>query len=176
MEKRSGDIKIGEANSTEKVVSQSPLHALVSDTLVVDTLCLGTGLLFVAAGSLKFLLPSPGAGVDAGAHGFGQMLSMLNVPFPMVFGHLVPATEVLGGLGLMTRRSRRLWTVPLILDMVMAIALIGLPGALGRPVHIGSMSIGSEPWRLPLEVGLLIALLWLWWPNLKIKAPLQNAD
>jgi uncharacterized membrane protein YphA (DoxX/SURF4 family) len=135
-----------------------------AQTRVDTTLCLGVGLLFVAAGLLKFLLP-PGPGFQGGARGFGQMLATLNVPLPMVFGYLVPATEVLGGLGLITRRHKRLWTVPLIVDMVMAITLVGLPGTLGRPVRIGSVAIGDEPWRLPLEVGLLIALLWLWRPQ-----------
>jgi uncharacterized membrane protein YphA (DoxX/SURF4 family) len=160
MEKRSEDAKAGRTGSGEGVGSGAPARPLVSDTL-----CLGVGLLFVAAGLLKFLLPSPGPGFPGGARTFGHMLETLGVPLPMVFGYLVPATEVLGGLGLMTRRYKRLWAVPLIIDMVVAIAFVGLPGALGRPVRIGSTVIGAEPWRLPLEVGLLVALLWLCRPQ-----------
>jgi uncharacterized membrane protein YphA (DoxX/SURF4 family) len=160
MKKRSDRAKAGRTNSSDAVVAQTPEHPLVSDTLY-----LGVGLLFVAAGLLKLLLPPSGPGFQGGARGFGQLLATLHVPLPIVFGHLVPAAEVLGGLGLMTHRYRRVWAVPLIIDMVMAISLVGLPGALGRPVRIGSVVIGDEPWRLPLEVVLLAVLLWLWRPQ-----------
>jgi len=51
----------------------------------------------------------------------------------------------------------RVVCVLLACDMIGAIALVGVPGALGHPLRVGKNEIGNEAWRLPLE----IALLWI---------------
>lgn len=106
------------------------------------------GLLFVAAGAFKFVVP------------FTPALAALGVPLPALFGVLVPLVEVLGGLSLILRRRvpvrvARFATALLALDMLTAITLVGVPGALGHPLRVGGIFIGDEAWRLPLEILLL---------------------
>ena len=110
--------------------------------------------LFVLAGAFKFLVP------------FGTALAQLGVPLPALFGVLVPLVEVLCGLGLVLRRKMplrlarfgiaRICAALLAFDMMAAIALVGLPGALGHPLRAGGHTIGDEVWRLPLEIALLV--------------------
>lgn len=119
------------------------------------------GILFILTGLLKLLMPAPGPGWHAGGRGFGEVLAMLGVPFPAFFGYAVPGLEVLGGLSLITNRGSRYAAALLAIDMLMAIKLVGGPGARGQALKVGQHSIGTEPWRLPLEVILLLAMLWL---------------
>lgn len=131
-----------------------------------DVIGITTGLLFIATGSFKLLAPPLGPGLEGGARGFAHVLELLGVPLPQVFGWLVPGVEVAGGLALLSRRARRAAALCLAIDMMVAIVLVGLPGARGRPLRIGNYSLGSEPWRLSLEIALLAATLFL-----VVKAP-----
>lgn len=113
---------------------------------------LTAGWLFVLAGAFKFFVP------------FSAALAQLGVPLPALFGVLVPLVEVLGGLSLVLRRKlplrvARFCAALLAFDMAAAIALVGVPGALGHPLRVGGVTIGDEAWRLPLEIALLIVAL-----------------
>lgn len=115
-----------------------------------------SGLIFVLAGSFKLAIPLllPGAS-------FGRFLSQTGAPMPQIFGVLVPLGEILGGIGLQFRQTRRICALGLIVDMLAAIFLVGAPGKDGRTISVGDFQVGGEAWRLPLEIGLLAALVWL---------------
>lgn len=120
---------------------------------------------FIVAGAFKVLLwawhwwqPS--------APSFGAMLTQLGVPFASAVALAVPLLEVVAGFCILRGYLVRACAALLAIDMVVAIALVGWPGWRGRVVNIGQQSIGQEPWRLPLELLLLAAMLWLVWkPN-----------
>lgn len=120
-----------------------------------------TGILFILTGLLKLLMPAPGSGWHAGGRGFGEALATLGVPFPAFFGYAVPGLELLGGISLCAGRGTRYASALLAFDMLVAIKLVGGPGARGQVLKVGQHSIGTEAWRLPLEVILLLAMLWL---------------
>ena len=121
------------------------------------------GGLFIATGFFKLLAPAA-PGFAGGARGFGHALGTLGVPLPLLFGWGVPLLEVGGGLALLVAH-RPLWRVVvaalLALDMMAAIGLVGVPGRMGHPLKVGDHEIGREAWRLPLEVVLLGACLYL---------------
>ena len=111
-----------------------------------------TGGLFVAAGLLK-LLPAH--------HEFAALLLQAGVPLPRLAAVAVPLLEAGGGLALCFNRAPRPFAALLAIDMMAALALVGAPGLRGRAQHIGPYTIGTEPWRVPLEVILLVAMLWI---------------
>ena len=113
-------------------------------------------MVFVLAGSFKLAIPLflPGAS-------FGRFLQQTGAPLPQIFGVLVPLLEILGGIGLQFRQTRRICALGLSLDMLAAILLVGAPGKGGRTILVGNYAVGGEGWRLPLEIGLLAALIWL---------------
>lgn len=115
-----------------------------------------SGLLFLAAGVFKMLLLARSGSTPGGA--FAGFLEQLGVPFPTFFAVAVPALEIVGGASLVANRKPRLWAGLLACDMAAAILLVGAPG---KKIQLGEHSIGGEAWRLPLEVILLIAMLWL---------------
>lgn len=106
------------------------------------------GVVFVAAGVLKLFA----VGV------FTSLLAQMNVPLPAVWGVLVPLLEVCGGLSLIALRGVRVSAILLALDMTFALVLVGLPQ---HARHVGAYSVGGEAWRIPLEIVLLLAMLWL---------------
>ena len=120
-----------------------------------------SGVLFILAGAFKFLAPAPGGSTLEGQRAFAQALSGLGVPIPFVMAALIPALEVVGGVGLISGKGRKLWALLLALDMIGAIFLVGLPGKFGRVVSVGESTIGAESWRLPLEIGLLLLMLYV---------------
>ncbi len=115
-----------------------------------------SGVLFVAAGALKLLLAARGGSTPGGE--FAGFLGQLGVPFPAFFAVAVPVVEVAGGASLIFNRAPRLWAAALAGDMAVAIFLVGVPG---KKIQVGQHSVGGEAWRLPLEVILLLAMLWL---------------
>ncbi len=74
---------------------------------------------------------------------------------------IVPPLEVGCGVLLWRGSSVRLGSALLALDMLGAIASVGVPGRLGRSAQVSGIKVGAEPWRLPLEVALLLACAWL---------------
>ena len=116
-------------------------------------------VVFLGAGSFKLAanvsqLVAPGRLPD-----FAAFLQVLEVPFPHVVAWAVPLLEVVGAACLFTRRFERIAAALLACDMAVAIASVGVPGLLGRPVRLGLYAVGQEPWRLPLEIALLLACL-----------------
>ena len=122
------------------------------------------GAFFIGAGIYKLLVP------------FGGYLETLHVPFAQLFGIGVPLVEIGGGAILLLGRrlhkflprawrknAVRLACLALAIDMIVAIVLVGVPGRRGQTHAIGGQAIGTEPWRLPLEVFLLAAMLWFVW-------------
>jgi uncharacterized membrane protein YphA (DoxX/SURF4 family) len=119
-----------------------------------------TGALFVAPGVFK-LVASLGPGLPHGAAGFAVLLAGRGMPAPHVMAWGVCGLEVVGGALLVANRGARAAAALLACDMAGAIALVGVPGAIGRPVMLAGHAVGAEPWRLPLEVGLLLAMGWI---------------
>jgi uncharacterized membrane protein YphA (DoxX/SURF4 family) len=122
------------------------------------SIAVAAGVLFIAAGALKLLLAARGGSPPGASGAFAGFLEQLGVPFPAFFAVAVPVVEVVGGAGLIFNRAPRLWAAALAGDMAAAIFLVGAPG---KKVEVGTHSVGGEAWRLPLEVILLCAMLWL---------------
>lgn len=119
-----------------------------------------TGALFLLTGAFKLFALGP--------RSFASALQTLGVPFSQVFGVFVPLLEIIGGLVLVMARPKRGHAVAvaassalLAVDMLVAILLVGLPGRMGRAWSVGSVRVGQEPWRLPLEIGMLGACVYL---------------
>jgi uncharacterized membrane protein YphA (DoxX/SURF4 family) len=107
------------------------------------------GVLFVLTGTLK-LLAMPG---------FAAVLAQTGTPLPHVFAIAVPLLEIGGGAALLTNRFARPIAAILAINMIFAIALVGIPGARGERFRAGEYTIGGEAWRMPLELGLLLGLI-----------------
>ena len=112
-----------------------------------------TGTVFILAGAFKLIAP------------FGDLLAQMNVPFPQTLGRAVPLLEIIGGAVLLLHRKFpqsvvRLFSLGLAVDMTFAIVLVGVPGLFGRARSIQNHAIGVEPWRIPLEIFMLLATLW----------------
>ncbi len=116
------------------------------------------GVLFFAAGVFKMFLFARTGSTPNGNNVFAGFLEQLGVPFPKFFSTAVPLVEILGGAGLISNRAPRLWAAALAGDMAAAIFLVGAPG---KKIQVGEHSVGGESWRLPLEVILLLAMLWI---------------
>lgn len=130
------------------------------------------GTVFVLAGTFKLFVP------------FGSYLETLHVPFAQLAGIGVPLLEIGGGAILLLSRRLlpilprawrtnvvRLVCLALAIDMIVAIGLVGVPGRQGHVHSMGGQTIGTEPWRLPLEVFLLAVMLWFIW-----RPPDQDAN
>ncbi|MDF2441510.1 MAG: putative oxidoreductase [Abditibacteriota bacterium] len=118
------------------------------------------GSAFVLAGTFKVLLWGWHL-LHPNTSDFAAALHQLGVPMPALFALLLPVVEILAGLCLLRDQWIRAVAAILAIDIVTAIALVGLPGWRGRALQIGAQSIGQEAWRLPLEMLLLVAMLWL---------------
>ena len=82
---------------------------------------LGIGLTFFFAGLGKVL-----GGVDGVAGFFGS----LGVPMPEVMGPFIAYLELLGGLALILGLFTRVFSVLFVLNMIVALVLVNIPGAL----------------------------------------------
>ena len=131
-------------------------------SLFASTLRLAAGLLFVGTGGFK-LLGTLAPGLPAGAAGFAVLLEHVGVPFPLLAAYAVCQLELGGGLLLCLKVQVRAIACLLAIDMACALGLVGLPALLGHPVQLGSLAVGQEPWRVPLELGLLAAMGYLGW-------------
>lgn len=74
---------------------------------------------------------------------------------------IVPPLEVVGGVLLWRNQRVRAASALLALDMLGAILSVGIPGRFGKSTEIAGHKVGAEPWRLPLEVVLLLLCAWL---------------
>lgn len=133
-----------------------------------------TGVIFILFGMMKLfdttlpiLVGAPGLHVPTGVEGFAQLLAGLGVPFPLFNAWFVIAVEVLCGLGLIlgarlpaTRLLTRLCALPLAVDMVVALS-VGVRQVTGNPVVLQGLPVMNQFWRLPLEVSLLVGMVYL---------------
>jgi uncharacterized membrane protein YphA (DoxX/SURF4 family) len=148
---------------TAPLLGRIPLMRLfpTSSQRVLSGVC---GAFFIGTGIFKLLVP------------FGSFLESLRVPLPQLAGIGVPLLEICGGAILLfghrlqkllppslQKNAVRLACLTLAIDMIVAIVLVGVPGRKGQTHSMGAQSIGSEPWRLPLEVFLLTVMLWFIW-------------
>ena len=134
------------------------------------------GLIFLVFGLMKafdFTLPllvgAPGLHVTTGVEGFARLLAGLGVPFPKLNAWLVILLETVGGPGLVlsaflpaTRLLTRLITLPLSIQMSVSL-MVGVRQVQGHPVILDGFAVMNQPWRLPLELSLLVGLLFLLW-------------
>jgi uncharacterized membrane protein YphA (DoxX/SURF4 family) len=116
------------------------------------------GVLFIAAGAFKLLLAAHDGSTPGASGAFAGFLEQLGVPIPAFFAVAVPLVEVVGGASLISNYAPRLWAAALAGDMATAIFLVGAPD---RKIQVGEHFVGGEAWRLPLEVILLLAMLWI---------------
>ena len=114
-----------------------------------------SGGLFILAGAFKLIVPF------LGGPNFADFARALHLPFPQLFALALPLIEIGGGACLLLNRHIRPAAAILAIDMIFAIGLVGAPGLRGQAIKIGATSIGTEAWRVPLEVMLLIAMLFL---------------
>ena len=127
--------------------------SMSSSSRVFNVTRIAIGTIFVLAGTFKLVAP------------FGNLLAQMNVPFPQLAGRAVPFLEIGGGAILLLHRKFpqkivRLFSLGLAIDMIFAIALVGAPGVSGRAQKIQNHAIGTEAWRIPLELFMLAATLW----------------
>lgn len=133
-----------------------------------------TGIIFILFGLMKalampVLVGAPGLHVTPGAEGFARLLAGLGVPFPLLNAWFVIVLEVVCGLGLIlgawtpaTRLVTRLCALPLAGDMSVAL-LVGIRQVTGNPIVMDGHPVMNQFWRLPLELGLLLSMLYLVW-------------
>jgi uncharacterized membrane protein YphA (DoxX/SURF4 family) len=122
----------------------------------------GVGVIFVFAGvgklSLSWLIPL----VRPGSPDFAAVLAAIGMPWPAAMSVAVCLVEILGGLALLGNRLVPVAGAALALDMIGALATLSVPATfLGRRVVLGGLSLGDEIWRVPLEIALLAASMFL---------------
>jgi len=128
---------------------------------VSTSFAVSTGVLFILTGAFKFIASAPGGSTLEGRRAFAQMLLQIGVPLPFIVAAAIPALEIVGGIGLIANRGARIWAALLAFNMIGAILLVGIPGKQGRGISLGETKIGEESWRLPLEIALLLMMIWL---------------
>lgn len=125
---------------------------------------LAVGTLFVLTGAFKMVLwPRFFAFCDALAPQVLAGTALLAPARAALFltALIVPPLEVGGGVLLWRGQRVRAASTLLALDMLGAILSVGVPGRLGRSTEMAGHKIGSEPWRLPLEIVLMLLCVWL---------------
>jgi uncharacterized membrane protein YphA (DoxX/SURF4 family) len=136
---------------------------------VPGVIFLAFGLMKAFASTFPFLVGAPDLAVASGPEGFARMLTGLGVPFPLFNAWMVILMEVLCGVGLIlsawmpaTVLLTRLCALPLAVDMLVALS-VGVRQVRGNPVVLDGLPVMNQAWRLPLEVGLLAAMVYLLW-------------
>jgi putative oxidoreductase len=141
------------------------------------------GLVFLATGMMKLVssivLGSSVPRVPPGIPGFAEYLAAVGVPFPLIGSYAVTLVEVGGALVLLASafwtpaaRLTRLVSLALAVDMLVAIVTVGLRNLAGNPVIMQGVPVTFQAWRLPLEVGLLLTMLFF----LRFPAPREAPE
>lgn len=153
-----------------------------ADTSLRMGLRLVAGLFFITFGYMKFfdciLLGTEAVTLPRGPAGFALYLEAVGVPFPLLNAYVVCLVEMLCGTGLILSAFlpapallTRLCALPLAGAMAVAVLTVGVRNLLGNPVLMNGIPVTAQPWRLPLEFGLLlITLLLLWRPLPSLRA------
>ena len=146
----------------------------VPETLPRHQLRWAAGLIFLVFGLMKafdttlpILLGAPLLHVTSGAEGFARVIQGLGIPFPLLNSWMVIVLEILCGLGLIlsawmpgTRLFTLLSALPMVGDMSVAL-LVGMRQAQGNPIILDGFAVMNQPWRLPLELSLLLGMIYL---------------
>jgi putative oxidoreductase len=152
-------------------VNRPPRFAWLADSPYRVCLRASAGLIFFLFGMKKLLgTIALGTGLiqlPTGPQGFAVYLAAVGVPFPMFNSYMVLAVEILCGLGLlfgicfrMSHHITRLFSLALMGDMSVATLLVGLRNLMNQPVVINGVPVTDQLWRLPLELGLLVCMLY----------------
>ncbi len=132
------------------------------------------GMVFIFLGQAKFF-NSIHLGTDAivlprGPEGFALYLSAIGVPFPLFNAYMVCLVEMICGALLVispflsqpySMHLTRMTAFPLMVDMIVATFTVGVPNLLGHPVRMQDIAVTAQPWRLPLEMSMLLITLYL---------------
>ncbi len=115
------------------------------------------GITFVIAGTGKLLLPLAGGAVPT----FPTVLETMGIPLPELLAPFICGIEITGGLALI--RNRYLKPASLLLASILlgALATFSIPSTFGSPLIVQGLELGTEFFRIPLELGLLAALVWI---------------
>jgi len=130
------------------------------------------GLVFLATGMMKLVssivLGSAIPDLPPGIPGFAEYLSAVGVPFPLPSAYAVTIIEIGGAFVLLASafwrpavRLTRPVAAALAANMLVAIVTVGLKNLGGEPVLMQGLPVTFQAWRLPLEAGLLLAMLFL---------------
>lgn len=92
---------------------------------------------------------------------FATALERMGAPLPQVTAIGVPLLETVGGLSIFFNRWPRPFAALLAVNMAAAILLVGLPGLQGRAEKVNGYTVGNEAWRVPLEVAMLAAMIYI---------------
>ncbi len=148
-----------------------PRRSWLADSPYRVCLRAAAGMIFFLFG-MKKLLGSISLGttlvhLPEGPQGFAVYLAAVGVPFPLFNAYMVLAVEILGGLGLMfgicigmSRHITRLLALSLMGDMGVATLLVGLRNFMNHPVVINGVPVTDQLWRMPLELGLLVCMMY----------------
>jgi putative oxidoreductase len=142
----------------------SPLHRFVaffcrptighpSKALILPRLAVGG--VFLASGLIKLVFPNQGPG----------RFAKLGLPFPGELAYFVGGIEVLCGCLLIVGLMVRLAAIPLVVDMVVAIATTKMPLLVGpgpEPVAaLPKMGLWAFAYQARLDLTMLLACLFL---------------
>lgn len=140
------------------------------ETPIRFVLRVASGLVFLATGMMKLVssivLGSTIPNVPPGIPGFAEYLAAVGVPFPLFNAYVVTVVEVGGALVLLASafwrpaaRLTRPVALALAADMLVAIITVGLKNLSGDPVIMQGLPVTFQAWRLPLEIALLLTML-----------------
>jgi len=115
----------------------------------------GVGSVFLIAGTGKLLLPVAGGAVPT----FATVLAAMQMPHPDALALSICLTEITAGTALLLDRKIRLASCALGCVLIGALATFSIPSTFGAPLVVQGWELGREPFRIPLEAGLLLALI-----------------
>gem|GEM_PF-3123843 len=115
------------------------------------------GITFVFAGTGKLLLPLAGGAVPT----FALVLGEMGLPQPELLAPCICGMEITGGLALIRDRYRKQASLVLGSVLLGALATFSIPSTFGSPLVVQGFELGREFFRIPLEAGLLAALVWI---------------
>jgi len=140
------------------------------ETPVRFVLRVATGLVFLATGQMKLVgsivLGTSLVHLTPGIKGFAEYLEAVGISFPLAGAYVVTGVELVGAALLVSGafwpraiRWTRVVCLALAVDMLVALAKVGLQNLADHPVILHGVPVTFQPWRLPLEASLLLCML-----------------
>jgi len=115
------------------------------------------GMIFLVAGTGKLLLPLAGGAIPT----FQLVLEAIGLPQPALMALAICLMEVTGGIALIKNRYRKSASLVLGSILLGALTTFSIPSTLSTPLVVQGLELGREFFRIPLEGGLLCALVWI---------------